>query len=259
MTQAVRHKISVGIYSLPTPSKKFYYYCDRYFHLDSIIGLYESVVNKDGCVIITGESSHFYTFSAEDEKLLGKINVKVARRHNKGGQSSVRFSRLRDQDIEAYITKVYEKCVLYFTQQGSPSVQSLLIIGPAEKKHMLYERLKASSLRSAIKKPITSDGDVESSLVKARAGLVDMDWETERAVKTEFDDYLRQNPDRLIFGEGNVLMGLEEDMVQKIYLSTSKYTEHKSLLKRYVNSEQLSIVNDSWIEDYCSIIGLRWY
>lgn len=242
------------IYSFEPPRKinKFLYRCDKYFHLDTILPLYKEIKNNHGCIIVCGEEAKFYKLSLREEEYLGCLNVKLARDHSKGGQSSNRFARLHDQDIDAYINKIYDKCLKYYSSDGNASIESLTIIGSGNKKKLLASKLKSSCLSNLSNKIITSNGEVGLSLKLCREQIYNINRGKEKEVKEEFEEKLRVNPDILCFGDENKI-NLENGMIQKLYV-------HKDYQEIYKDSFVECVeVYDDWILSYGNIIGVKWY
>lgn len=243
----------------PRAINKFLYRCDRHFHLESILPLYQDIENNYGCLIISGEESKFYKLSLSEENFIGNLTVKLSRDHNKGGQSSNRFARLHDQDIESYINKVYDKCLKYYSFEGQPTIESLSIVGPGNKKKLLANKLKSSCLSNIIKSPLTSDGNVELSLSLARQQICNINKIKEKEIQDEFKEYLRLDSDRLEFGDKNVIKSLKEGMIQKLYIHLSAKEAYSELIGNNLQPDQIIDVCDDWIIDYGYVVGLKWY
>jgi peptide chain release factor subunit 1 len=58
----------------------------------------------------------------------------LPKKHRKGGQSSVRFARLRDEKRHNYLRKVAELCTQNFITNDMPNVVGLVLAGSANFK-----------------------------------------------------------------------------------------------------------------------------
>jgi peptide chain release factor subunit 1 len=85
----------------------------------------------------------------------------------RGGQSALRFSRLREEQEANYITLVSEQVEAAFTRDGLPTVARLVLAGPGDKKTELRARL-APRLRQLTELATTAQGG-EAGLLEARA------------------------------------------------------------------------------------------
>lgn len=71
------------------------YLCDNVFHTEALGELLGSD-EKYGFIIMDGSGALFGSLSGNTKDVIHKMSVDLPPKHNKGGQSSVRFSRLRD-------------------------------------------------------------------------------------------------------------------------------------------------------------------
>ena len=92
------------------------------------------------------------TVSGNTREIIQKISVELPKKHGRGGQSSVRFARLRMEARHNYVRKVAELCVQVFIKNDKVTVTGLVLAGSAEFKTVLSQsdlldpRLKAKIL-----------------------------------------------------------------------------------------------------------------
>jgi peptide chain release factor subunit 1 len=60
--------------------------------------------------------------------------VQLPKKHGRGGQSSVRFARLREEKRHNYLRKVAELCTFHFISNDVPNVKGLVLAGSAQFK-----------------------------------------------------------------------------------------------------------------------------
>ena len=72
-----------------TPSFDVALCCDRY-----------------GFIVMDGNGSLFGTLSGNARNILGKFTVELPKKHGRGGQSALRFARLRMEKRHNYVRKV---------------------------------------------------------------------------------------------------------------------------------------------------------
>jgi peptide chain release factor subunit 1 len=93
----------------------------------------------------------------------------------RGGQSALRFARLRDEQEHNYLTLVSEQVEAAFTADGLPTVQALVLAGPGDKKDELRERLPAG-LQAIVRSVVTTARGGEDGLREAlEAALATVD------------------------------------------------------------------------------------
>lgn len=59
-----------------------------------------------GFVVMDGNGSLFGTVSGNTREVLGKFSVELPKKHGRGGQSALRFARLRMEKRHNYVRKV---------------------------------------------------------------------------------------------------------------------------------------------------------
>lgn len=101
-------------FSPPLPIKKSLYRCDKIFHIDHILDLYQDQ-SKWGLIILSGEETSFYTCSVTQKDSSNEITQTILsdqftihrlKSHKKGGQSAQRFNRIHDNQVAEYIKKI---------------------------------------------------------------------------------------------------------------------------------------------------------
>lgn len=128
------------------------YICDNKFRTEVLTDLLVSDT-KFGFIIMDGNGALFGTLQGATKEVLHKFEVELPKKHSKGGQSSMRFARLRLEKRHNYIRKVSEFAVTSFIQNDRPTITGLIIAGSAELKvqlrreNLLDPRLEAIILQ----------------------------------------------------------------------------------------------------------------
>lgn len=126
----------------PGPVDKFYYSCDRTFHLDQYDKMFEK--KSLGYVIfIDGKECIIYKYDGIWTRVK-YFDALLIKRQRKGGQSSVRFSRLAEESRLHYITHIVDILNELITDNQSINY----IFGGEELKEML---LTCSNLKPKLK------------------------------------------------------------------------------------------------------------
>ena len=89
------------------------YLCDNKFHTEALSELLESD-QKFGFLVMDGAGSLFGMLSGNTRTVLHKITVDLPKKHGRGGQSAVRFARLRMEKRHNYLRKVAELMTQFF-------------------------------------------------------------------------------------------------------------------------------------------------
>ena len=80
------------------------YLCDNKFHTEALSELLESE-NKYGFIVMDGNGTLFGTLSGNTREILHKFTVDLPKKHGRGGQSALRFARLRMEKRHNYVRK----------------------------------------------------------------------------------------------------------------------------------------------------------
>lgn len=112
------------------------YLCDSKFHVEALSELLESD-DRFGFIVMDGNGSLFGALSGNTREVLHKFSVDLPKKHGRGGQSALRFSRLRDEKRHNYVRKVAEVAVQNFITNDKINVTGLVLAGSADFKNEL--------------------------------------------------------------------------------------------------------------------------
>ncbi|KAI5170242.1 peptide chain release factor subunit 1 [Pancytospora epiphaga] len=128
-------KVAYGIEPIK-PINTSLYMCDSRFHVEELIALFEDET-KYGFVVIDGHGALFATLQGNVQTVIQTIGVDLPKKHGRGGQSSVRFSRLRVEKRLAYVKKVSEMVTSFFITNSISNVEGIVLAGNADLKNEL--------------------------------------------------------------------------------------------------------------------------
>ncbi|KAM7252154.1 hypothetical protein ACFE04_024037 [Oxalis oulophora] len=132
------------------PINTFLYRCDNKFHTEKLNQLLESG-HKFGFIVMDGNGTLFGTLRGNTREVLHKFSVDLPKKHGRGGQSALRFARLRMEKRHNYVRKTAELATQFFIHPSTnqPNVAGLILAGSADfktelsKADMFDPRLKA--------------------------------------------------------------------------------------------------------------------
>ena len=113
------------------------YLCDNKFETSPLRELLETD-DKFGFIIVDGNGVLYGTLQGNTREILHKFTVDLPKKHRRGGQSSVRFARLRMESRHNYLRKVAEHATSLFITNDRANVTGLVLAGSAEFKKDLY-------------------------------------------------------------------------------------------------------------------------
>jgi peptide chain release factor subunit 1 len=114
------------------------YLCDNKFHTEALSELLESD-QKFGFIVMDGNGALFGTLSGNTRDVIQKLSVDLPKKHGRGGQSALRFSRLRDEKRHNYVRKVAELAVQNFITADKVNVAGIILAGSADFKNDLNQ------------------------------------------------------------------------------------------------------------------------
>jgi len=120
------------------PWNQFIYRCEGRFITDPLQVLLEDD-EKFGFVIMDGNGVLYGTLQGNNKEVLQRITVQLPKKHGRGGQSAMRFARLREEKRHAYVRKVAEQAVAHFITDDRPNVKGLVLAGSADFKTVLSQ------------------------------------------------------------------------------------------------------------------------
>ncbi|CAG2174036.1 unnamed protein product, partial [Oppiella nova] len=116
------------------PIHRSLYMCDNRFHIEVLKELLVDD-NKFGFIVMDGNGALFGTLEGNTRQVLQKFSVGLPKKHGRGGQSALRFARLRDEKRHNYVRKVAEvaqqvadfKTQLYRSDLFDRKLQALVV------------------------------------------------------------------------------------------------------------------------------------
>jgi len=113
------------------------YLCDNRFHTEALNELLEDD-NVFGFIVMDGNGCLYGTVSGNTRRVLHKFGVELPKKHGRGGQSAVRFARLRKEARHNYVRKCAELSTYNFISNDRPIVEGLVLAGSAAFKQDLH-------------------------------------------------------------------------------------------------------------------------
>lgn len=104
------------------------YLCDNKFHTEALNELLESD-DKFGFIVMDGNGTLFGTLSGNTREVLHKFTVDLPKKHGRGGQSALRFARLRMEKRHNYVRKTAELATQFYVNPATsqPNVSGMAI------------------------------------------------------------------------------------------------------------------------------------
>ena len=114
------------------------YLCDNKFHTEALAELLESD-DKFGFIVMDGNGSLYGTVAGSHREIVHKFSVDLPKKHGRGGQSALRFARLRLEKRHNYVRKVAETATQMFITNDKVNVAGIVLAGSADFKNDLAQ------------------------------------------------------------------------------------------------------------------------
>ena len=244
----------VCILSPPKPIRKTEYFCDKRFHLDSIIDLYREA-ELCGIIWINGQDTSIYTLDMNSVSFVKKVdNVSTRlKKHNKGGSSSARFGRLHKEAIVHYLKKVVEESLEAFSD-----VKYLVVVGIGERKDELITYFP-NSMKEKLLGVITSE-TLDKSISRVEELYISRKRSEEQTYLSYFLHELDKDTGKAVYGPDIVLNSLKDGLLCKMYINSEDVSDidiYTSLCEKM--GCELYVLKHTSFNKYGAIFGILWY
>ncbi|CAB4408892.1 unnamed protein product [Rhizophagus irregularis] len=216
------------------------YLCDNKFHTEALSELLESD-NKFGFIVMDGNGALFGTLSGNTREVIHKFAVELPKKHGRGGQSALRFARLREEKRHNYVRKVAELAVQFYITNDKVNVTGLILAGSADFKtelsqsDMFDNRLQTKVIK-LVDVSYGGENGFNQAIELAAESLANVKFIQEKKLIQKYFDEISQDTGKFCFGVDDTLKGLELGAVETLIvwenLDTTRY-----VLKNSAGSE----------------------
>jgi peptide chain release factor subunit 1 len=184
------------------------YLCDNKFHTED---LNELLMDDEafGFIIMDGNGSLYGTVHGSNREVLHKFSVDLPKKHGRGGQSALRFARLRLEKRHNYVRKVAEMATQLFVTDGCrPNVQGIVLAGSADFKS---ELMRSDLFDQRLVKIVIKMVDVSYGGLQGFNQAIELSADTLGAVKLMKEKKLLQKyMDEISLDTGRYCFGVED-------------------------------------------------
>jgi peptide chain release factor subunit 1 len=201
--------------------RKGSYLCDKRFHVEDFYEFFQPLDEKQqhGLVLGNGDTMEFYILNGTVTRLIKTITVAGGVRvkhHKKGGQSSLRFSRIHENQTDAFVKSTAETCNSVFVDaDGRPSIVSLCFGGTGGDVTGIYAAASRSphlkkELSSRLVCPPVSASSLAEVVNKTDAARSKFVSNTSDRYVLEFLDHVNRATGRAVYGTDEVKQHMQQ-------------------------------------------------
>ena len=200
------------------PVNNFLYLCDSRFHTEDLKYLLESE-DKFGFIVFDGSSCLYGTVQGSQRDVLHKFTVDLPKKHGRGGQSSVRFARLRVEKRHNYLRKVAELATTFFISNDRPNVVGLVLAGSAEFKNDLaqsdmFDPRLAAVLLKIVDVSYGGENGFNQAIELSADTLKGVKFVQEKKIITKYFEEVALDTGKVCYGISDTLKALDMGAVE---------------------------------------------
>lgn len=196
------------------------YLCDNRFHVEALQELMESD-DKFGFIIMDGNGALFGTLAGNTREVLHRLQVDLPKKHGRGGQSALRFARLRLEKRHNYLRKVSEIATQLYITNDKTNVTGLIIAGIADFKTELsqsdmFDPRLAVKILKIVDVSYGGDNGFNQAIELSADVLRDVKFIREKKLLTKYFEEIALDTGKYCFGVRDTMQALELGAVESL-------------------------------------------
>ena len=218
------------------------YLCDNKFHTEALSELLEAD-DKFGFIVMDGQGALFGLLTGNTRTVLHKFTVDLPKKHGRGGQSAVRFARLREEKRHNYVRKVAEVAVQNFITNDKVNVKGLVLAGSADfkndlNKSELFDPRLAEKVVQIVDISYGGENGFNQAIELSAETLSNVKFVQEKKLLDQYFDQISQDTGKFCYGIDDTLKALDLGAVETLIVFENLDTV------RYVfkNSEDQEVI-----------------
>jgi len=169
---------------------------------------------------LDGNGALYGTLCGNTRDILYKFSVDLPKKHGRGGQSALRFARLRLEKRHNYLRKVAEYAVTYFidSQTSRPNVSGLILAGLAEFKLDLnqsdmFDQRLAKIVIKTVDTSYGFENGFNQAIEMSKETLKNVKFVQEKALISKFFEEIALDTRKYCYGIRDVLYAIDSSAV----------------------------------------------
>eukprot|EP00958_Prasinococcus_capsulatus_P011636 scaffold1156_cov394-Prasinococcus_capsulatus_cf.AAC.24 len=222
------------------------YLCDNKFHTEALKELLESD-DKYGFIVMDGNGTLFGTLCGNTREVLHKFSVDLPKKHGRGGQSALRFARLRLEKRQNYVRKTAELTTQFFITNDKPNVAGLILAGSADFKNQLADseifdqRLQAIILNT-VDVSYGGENGFNQAIELSAEMLGSVKFIQEKRLISKYFEEISQDTGKYCFGVQDTMLALEMGAVETLIVWENLEINRYTLLNNTTGETSLKIL-----------------
>jgi peptide chain release factor subunit 1 len=228
------------------------YLCDNKFHTEALNELLESD-DKFGFIVMDGNGALYGTLSGNTREILHKFMVDLPKKHGRGGQSALRFARLRLEKRHNYLRKAAEVATQMFITNDRPNVSGLILAGLADFKNELaqtdmFDQRLATKVIKIVDVSYGGENGFNQAIELSAEVLANVKFIQEKKLISKYFEEIALDTGKYCYGVADTLYALDMGAVETLIvwenLEMSRY-----ILKNNAGEEKVVFLNKEQEKD----------
>lgn len=204
------------------PINQSLYFCGGKFQTDPLRCLLADD-QKFGFIVVDGNGALYATLQGNSREILQKITVELPKKHRKGGQSSVRFARLREEKRHNYLRKVAELANQNYMTNDKPNVEGLILAGSAGFKNELMEtdildKRLLPVIVGVVDVSYGGENGLNEAITLSADVLQNVKFVAEKKLVSKFFEEIALDTNMIVFGVEDTMKALELGAIEQLLL-----------------------------------------
>jgi peptide chain release factor subunit 1 len=195
-----------------------------------------------GFIVMDGNGCLYATLQGNTRNVLHKFTVDLPKKHGRGGQSALRFARLRLEKRHNYVRKCAEMAVNFFISDNKCNVAGLVLAGSADfKTDLLQSDMFDPRLAKAVIRTVDvsygMDPGFNQAIEMSAECLANVKLVQEKKLLQRYFDEISQDTGRYCFMVQDTLQALEMSSVETLIV-WENLAINRLLVKNTVTGEE---------------------
>ena len=154
-------------------------------------------------------------------EVLHKFSVDLPKKHGRGGQSALRFARLRLEKRHNYVRKVAEVSAQMFISADKVNVTGIVLAGSADFKNDLagsdiFDQRLVAKIMKTVDVSYGGENGFNQAIELSAETLSNVKFIQEKKLISKFFEEISQDSNKFCFGIEDTLKGLEMGAVETL-------------------------------------------
>lgn len=234
------------------------YLCDNKFHTEALQELLESD-DKFGFIVMDGNGSLYGTVAGNTREILHKFSVDLPKKHGRGGQSALRFARLRLEKRQNYVRKVAETATQLFITNDKCNVSGIVLAGSADFKNDLagsdvFDPRLSAKLLKTVDVSYGGENGFNQAIELCAETLANVKFIQEKRLISKYFEEISQDTGKFCFGISDTLKGLEMGAVDTLIVYENLDTMRYELKNAATGEEKILHLNKEQQQDATNFV-----